>query len=65
MVSQRFKPSYSTETKIAIEVIDTNGKESKEFIPQQDLNNPKESILNFFEVLQSWMLTVVTMGVAR
>ena len=37
------------ETKVAVKFTDVNGKETKKFVPLQDSNNPKESMLNPFQ----------------
>ena len=48
MVILTWEPSFSMKTKITVKVTNASRKETMEFIPQQDLNDPKHSILNIF-----------------
>ena len=48
MTIQKWKQSFWMETKITVKVTDENRRETTEFIPQQNSNNPKESMLSIF-----------------
>ena len=45
MAIQKLKTLFSTATKITVKLTNADRKVAKEFIPQQDPSNPKESML--------------------